>query len=109
VISADKPLALLGEQLPIGAVAEVHVSGLMSAVGRDVREVSASLVGRVLTPESLRVAMSEGLLLSWGRGSFEGELRVSCALSNGVHLSGLLKHVRFDVDVRDAWASQWAT
>jgi len=106
VISADKPLALRGEQLPIGAVVEVQVSGLMSAVGQDVRQVSASLAGRVLSPESLRVAMSEGLLLRWGRGSFEGELRMSCNLPSGVRLSRLLRPVRFDVDVRDAWASQ---
>jgi len=106
VISPDTALEIVGEALPTGERLLVELRGALTAVGQDTRTVQVSLVGHVLAPERLSVAVDAGLLKSWGRAGFEGEIRVSCEPTAARRCRGLLSGVSLDVEAADPRRSQ---
>jgi len=106
VISPETPLELAGEGLPSGERLAVELRGVLAVPGRDLRTLEVSLVGHVLAPERLSIAIDSEMVRGWGRGSFEGEVRVSCEAGAARHCRGTLFGAGFDVEVPDARRSQ---
>lgn len=99
VISADAPLELRAEGLPSARRVQVGLRGRLAAAGQDERELDVSLVGHVLSPERLSIAVDPVLIARWGRATFEGSLVVDCdpPAPRGCH--GVLAQARFDVEL----------
>ena len=106
LISPDTPLELSGEGLPSGERVAVELRGVLAAAGRDLRTLEVSLVGQVLAPERVSVALDAEMVRSWGRGNFEGEVRVSCEAGTRGSCQGRLFGASFDVEVVDPRRSQ---
>lgn len=99
VISAAAPLELRAEGLPSGRRVQVRLRGRLAAAGQDERSLDVSLVGHVLSPERLSVAIDAPVIARWGRATFEGEVVVDCdpPAPRGCH--GRLAQARFDVEL----------
>ena len=106
LISPETALEIVGEELPTGQRLAVELRGVLAAVGQDPRSLQVSLLGQVLAPERLSVALDSDLVRSWGRAGFEGEIRVSCEANAARRCRGLLKGVSFDVEAADPRRSQ---
>ncbi|HET8939544.1 MAG TPA: PDZ domain-containing protein [Polyangiales bacterium] len=99
VISVAAPLELRAEGLPSGRRVQVALRGRLAAAGQDERELDVSLLGQVLSPERLSVAVDPALIARWGRATFDGSLVVDCdpPAPRGCH--GTLAQARFDVEL----------
>ena len=99
VISAASPLLLRAEGLPSARRVRVALRGRLAAAGQDERALDVSLVGHVLSPERLSVAVDAARIARWGRATFEGEVVVDCdpPAPRGCH--GRLAQARFDVSL----------
>ena len=106
VISAETALEIVGEALPTGERLVVELRGVLSAVGQDARSLEVSLLGHVLAPERLSVAVDAELLRRWGRAGFDGERRVSGEPSGSRRCRGALLGVRLDFEAVDPRGSQ---
>jgi hypothetical protein len=99
VISADSPLELRAEGLPSGRKLQVALHGRLAAAGQDERTLDVSLVGHVLSPERLSIALDPALVARWGRATFEGEVVVDCDALAGRRCHGVLQRAGFDVEL----------
>lgn len=99
VIRADTPLSLSAQGLPSGRTLEVTLQGTLAAAGQDERTLDVSLVGHVLSPERLSVAIDPARFARWGRATFEGEVVVRCDPPTPRGCHGSLSGVRFDVEL----------
>jgi|GEM_PF-6538047 len=97
VISAASPLELRAEGLPSARRVQVRLHGRLAAAGQDERALDVSLVGHVLSPERLSVAVDAPLIARWGRATFDGELVVDCDPPTPRGCHGRLAQARFDV------------
>jgi hypothetical protein len=71
----------------------------LAAAGQDERSLDVSLMGHVLSPDRLSVAVDAALIARWGRATFDGEVVVDCdpPAPRGCH--GRLAEARFDVEL----------
>jgi hypothetical protein len=98
VLDSDGALELSGVDLPVGTASSVELDGFLYSPGRAARRVRDSLRAVVISPDRVVVSVEPSLLESWGRGSFQGALAISCARSSFAPQVGDLEHVRFDLD-----------
>ncbi|HTU59827.1 MAG TPA: PDZ domain-containing protein, partial [Polyangiales bacterium] len=99
VISAASPLELRAEGLPTGRRVKVSLKGRLAAAGQDERALDVSLVGHVLSPERLSVAVDAARIARWGRATFDGEVVVDCDPPKPRGCHGRLAQARFDVEL----------
>jgi hypothetical protein len=98
VLDTEASLELSGVDLPVGASASVELSGSLYAPGRVVRPVREALRAVVISPERVVVSVGPALIEAWGRGSFQGDLTLSCGRPAADAALGRLEHARFDLD-----------
>jgi hypothetical protein len=99
-------LEVAGEGLPPGLASTVELRGVLHAPGRDALSVRVSLPARVLSPERISAVVEPALFARWGRGSFDGELRVRGGDAASGSFDGALAPVRFDVDMESVADSE---
>jgi hypothetical protein len=99
VISAEAPLELRAEGLPTARRVNVALHGRLAAAGQDERELDVSLMGHVLSPERLSIAVDPAVIARWGRATFVGSVVVDCDPPSPRGCHGALAQVRFDVEL----------